>query len=62
MTAADVVERLTAAGKGSEDLDDLVHDLASGVASDVNNEGLESQVEWLLEHGMTGEQIVKQAG
>lgn len=35
-------------GLEAEDLDDLVHDIASEAASDVNNNGLESQIEFLF--------------
>lgn len=34
------------------DLDDLVHDYFSAKASDLNNEGAEAQVEFLIEHGV----------
>jgi len=50
---AAVVERLMdkadAAGLQPEDLDDLVHDLASSVAADVNNGGLEDQLRYLVD-------------
>ena len=49
---AAVVERLVnkaeSAGLKSEDLDEMVHDLVSGVASDINNGGLEDQVKYLV--------------
>src|SRR5271157_3958780 len=48
-----VVERLVnkadSAGLQAEDLDEMVHDLVSGVASDINNGGLEEQVKYLVE-------------
>lgn len=34
-------------------LDDLVHDVASQQASNVNNDGIGSQVDYLLMHGFT---------
>ena len=35
----------------SEELDDLVHDVASSVASNVNNSGVDDQVNFILESG-----------
>jgi hypothetical protein len=50
---AAVVERLTgkaeSAGLEPEDLDESVHDVASSVAADINNGGLEDQVRYLVE-------------
>jgi len=50
---AAVVERLASkadsAGLQPEDLDETVHELASSVAADVNNGGLEDQVRYLVE-------------
>ena len=50
---AAVVERLASkadsAGLEPEDLDETVHELASSVAADVNNGGLEDQVRYLVE-------------
>jgi hypothetical protein len=46
------IERLTdkadAAGLQPEDLDDLVHEFAASIASDVNNGGLEDQIAYLV--------------
>jgi hypothetical protein len=42
-------------GLKSEDLDEEVHELASSLASDVNNGGLESQLIYLSEHLGTAE-------
>ena len=33
------------------DLDDVVHDIASSFAADVNNDGIGAQLDFLLEHG-----------
>jgi len=48
-----VVERLASkadsAGLEPEDLDETVHELASSVAADVNNGGLEEQIRYLVE-------------
>lgn len=35
----------------SDALDDMVHDAASEIGSNVNNGGLQSQIEFLLEQG-----------
>jgi hypothetical protein len=43
-----LVEKCDAAGLKSEDLDDLVHELASNIASDTNNGGVEEQIRYLL--------------
>jgi hypothetical protein len=46
------VKRLMAeaetAGLAAEDLDELIHDLASGIAADVNNSGLPDQIGYLV--------------
>ena len=50
---AAVVNRLTtkaeSAGLEPEDLDEIVHELASSFAADVNNGGLEEQLAYLVE-------------
>lgn len=52
MTGAErIVAALEAAGIQDIDLDDVVDDVASLIRSNVNNGGIERQVEWLLEHG-----------
>ena len=47
-----VVERLTnkadSAGLQPEDLDGMVHDLASGIAADINNSGVDGQLTYLV--------------
>lgn len=46
-----VLEELaTSHGVVPEDLDELVHECASADASEINNGGLESQLEFLVEH------------
>ena len=49
---AAVVERLVnkaeSAGLQAEDLDDTVHDLVSSIASDINNEGMDGQIKYLV--------------
>ncbi len=44
-----LAEKAVAAGLQPEDLDELVHELASGVAADINNGGLEEQARYLVE-------------
>jgi hypothetical protein len=44
-----LAEKAAAAGLEPEDLDETVHEPASGVADDVNNGGLEEQVRYLVE-------------
>lgn len=51
----DYVERLTRRGIGDSELDDMVHDLKSAEAADVNNGGLAAQVGYLLDAGADGE-------
>ncbi|SMH43442.1 hypothetical protein [Azospirillum agricola] len=46
---ADCVERLTRNGVTDTDLDAMVHDLKSAEAASINNEGLSTQVRYLLE-------------
>lgn len=40
-------------------LDELVHDVKSGEAADINNGGFESQIEFLLEAGFSEQEIQK---
>jgi hypothetical protein len=54
-----LVDKAEAAGLQPEDLDDLVHDLASGVASDTNNGGLDEQLRYLVE-GLGAEHTERQ--
>jgi len=44
---------LEESGMKCEDLDEMVHDMASRPASAVNNDGLSGQVEYLLENGVS---------
>jgi hypothetical protein len=43
-----LADKVETAGLQPEDLDEMVHDLASSIASDVNNEGVEGQVRYLV--------------
>ena len=54
-----LVSHLIAQGAEADQLDDLVHDLVSGKASDINNGGIEAQVEYIFdEHGSATEQAI----
>ena len=44
---------------GDNALDDLVHDYASRAATKVNNAGVETQINYLRDRGMTDEAIVE---
>jgi hypothetical protein len=60
---AAAVERLLnkadAAGLAAEDFDEIVHELAASVASDVNNGGLEDQIAYLVQ-GLGADHAEKQ--
>jgi hypothetical protein len=49
------------AGVEPEDLDNMVHDAASGLAESVCNEGIESQIEFLIENGYNWKDILEDA-
>jgi hypothetical protein len=59
---AHLVKKLEKAGLDCEDLDDLVHGAASQIGSAINNSGMDSQIEFLLEQGWTKEHILKELG
>jgi hypothetical protein len=44
-----LVNKADTAGLVAEDLDELVHEFAASVASDVNNGGLEDQIAYLVD-------------
>ena len=46
-----LVKHLQQKGVEPQDLDDMVHDAASNIASHVNNAGIYDQVEFLVENG-----------
>lgn len=54
-----IIDNLTKEGYESQHLDSLVHDTASQTASNVNNEGMKGQVEFLLMSGMDEEGILE---
>jgi hypothetical protein len=51
--------RKKALGLSQEDLDEIVHDLKASEAAAINNEGRDSQIEYILSAG--GEDILEQA-
>ena len=54
-TVLDLVEWAKSNGLGSEDLDDLVHDCTGAMASDINNQGLARQIEFVVDQlGQSG--------
>lgn len=55
-----VKRKLSAEAHGDGLLDDLVHDTASQIASNVNNCGFKEQVRFLKENGWTEEQILSE--
>ena len=54
-----LVDKADAAGLVPEDFDDIIHDLAAGVVADVNNGGLDAQVQYLVE-GLGAENAEKE--
>jgi hypothetical protein len=54
----EIVEILEELGLCSEDLDDLIHEVASSIAAEVNNSGMGEQVAFLLEHGWDEDEII----
>lgn len=53
-------ERILQAGFESVNLDDIVHDAASSLATNANNGGLDDQIEFLVTTcGWTEEQIME---
>jgi len=58
MTAAEATKHLASIAVESSFLDDLVYNCKVEEASDINNEGKESQLCYLRDKGMTDEQIV----
>lgn len=43
----------------TEALDGLVHDVASKHASNINNQGHEAQIKYLLENGITDQDMIE---
>lgn len=55
----ELVEEIAANNGAQDALDDAVHDIFSGMASDINNCGMLDQIEFLVGQGYTKEQILK---
>ena len=49
--------QLEKAGITSDDLDSMVHEAGSGLASNANNGGMKSQIEFLIQAGFSDERI-----
>jgi hypothetical protein len=62
----DLLVKAEAAGLKAEDLDEIVHELAGSIAADVNNEGMDGQLGYLIDQmGVQGttkqiDQLVKE--
>ena len=54
-----LLAKAEAAGLKAEDIDEAVHELASGIAADVNNSGLDGQFGYLIDQ-MGGEAVGKE--
>ncbi len=51
----DLLAKVEAAGLKAEDLDEIVHEFASSIAADINNEGIDGQIRYLVDHlGLQG--------
>jgi hypothetical protein len=55
----DLLAKAEAAGLKAEDLDEIVHELTSSIAADVNNSGLDGQIGYLIDE-MGGEAVGKE--
>jgi hypothetical protein len=53
----ELIEKFEATGHLSEDLDDIVYDLAAKVAEKVNKQGTEEQVKFLQKNGLSVKKI-----
>lgn len=54
-------QELSNAQLDTHDLDSVVHDAASTLASNANNEGLSGQIQFLTSHGWSYDDILKAA-
>jgi hypothetical protein len=60
MSKSELKKLLLEKGIESANLDDTVHDAASSLASSANNEGIDGQLEFLMEKcGWSSEDILK---
>jgi hypothetical protein len=56
------IQAIIDSGDHSSDLDMLVHDCVSEIASDINNEGIDSQIRYLREQGFSWKYIREALG
>lgn len=56
------VAQIKAANGSESDLDDLVHDVASSLASNANNGGIDGQVAFLVANGVSEAEILAALG
>ena len=59
MSSEELVNELEGRDLDSEALDELVHDTANDIASEVNNSGLRNQIVWLMAQGVAAETIIE---
>ena len=57
MTFKEKKDAITNFGIEDVDLDDLVHEVKAGEATDINNDGLDAQLTYLFANGWTVEDI-----
>ena len=55
----DATTKIRRLGFDCSDLDEIIHEVASQKASDINNSGLKGQVEFLISNDWTEEGIIK---
>lgn len=60
-TSEQLKQELSNAQLDTHDLDSVVHDAASALASNANNEGLSGQIQFLTSHGWSYDDILKAA-
>lgn len=61
MNKPELKDQLMKEGVESVHLDDIVHDAASTQASNANNGGIDSQIDYLTDVGWTNEEILNTA-
>jgi len=55
-----LVQEADACGMDEDTLDEVVHDIASEIATDVNNGGIEAQIAFIIEkQGPAGENTIR---
>lgn len=58
MTKQELIQKLQAKGLESAHLDEIVITTACSIASSVNNGGMEDQIQFMLDNGVTAEWIL----